>query len=148
MAKKRRSYLEQKDSCATGLHSNLRLNLRHSPIAPRRVVYYQVAVERLSRPDAIKLHRGCVQKGNIIPGRHFRDELEKEGLNLQDAVRVLKTGNIFLEPESDTKTGDWKYRIEGTEVDGKWLAIVFCFKTKDTAFLITVFSVEARRKRP
>ena len=113
MAKKRRSYLEQKDSCATGLHSNLRLNLRHSPIAPRRVVYYQVAVERLSRPDAIKLLRGCVQKGNIIPGRHFRDELEKEGLNLQDAVRVLKTGNIFLEPESDTKTGDWKIPHRG-----------------------------------
>lgn len=89
-----------------------------------------MAVERLSRPDAIKLLRECVQKGNIIPGRHFRDELEKEGLNLQDAVRVLKTGNIFLEPESDTKTGDWKYRIEGTEVDGKWLAIVVCFKTK------------------
>ena len=107
-----------------------------------------MAVDRLSRPEAIRLLRECVQKGNIIPGRHFRDELEKERLNLQDAVRVLKTGNIFSEPEPDTKTGDWKYRVEGTEVDGKWLAIVFCFKTEDTAFLITVFSVEARGKRP
>ena len=92
-----------------------------------------------------------MQKGNIIPRRHFRNELEKEALDLQDAVRVLKTGNIFLEPEPDTKTGDWKYRVEGVEgaeVDGKWLAIVFCFKTEDTAFLITVFSVEARGKRP
>ena len=78
-------------------------------------------------------------KGNIIPGRHFRGELEKEGLDLQDAVRVLKMGNIFHEPEPDTKTGDWKYRVEGTEVDGKWLAIVFCFKTEDTAFLIPCF---------
>jgi len=112
------------------------------------MVYYQVAVERLSRPDATKLLRECVLKGNIIPGRRFRGELEKEGLDLQDAVRVLKMGNIFHEPEPDTKTGDWKYRVEGTEVDGKWLAIVFCFKTEDTAFLITVFSVEARGKRP
>ena len=86
-------------------------------------------------------------KGNIIAGRHFRDELEIEGLDLQDAVRVLKTRNIFHEPEPDTKTGDWKYRVEGTEVDGKRLAIVFCFKTEDTAFLITVFSVEARGER-
>jgi len=53
------------------------------------MVYYQVAVERLSRPDATKLLRECVLKGNIIPGRHFRGELEKEGLDLQDAVRVL-----------------------------------------------------------
>jgi hypothetical protein len=31
-------------------------------------------------------------------------------------------------------------------VDGKWLAIVFCFRATDTAFLITVFSVEVKRK--
>ena len=61
------------------------------------MVYYQVAVERLSRPDATKLLRECVLKGNIIPGRRFRGELEKEGLDLQDAVRVLNTGNIFLD---------------------------------------------------
>lgn len=60
-----------------------------------------------------------MQRGTIIPGRYFRDELEKDGLNLQDAVRVLKTGNIFHEPEPDTKTGDWKYRVEAP----KWTAM-------------------------
>ena len=69
-----------------------------------------------------------------------------DGLILPDALRVLKTGNIFHEPECDLKTGDWKYRVEGREVDGKWLAIVFCFRVTDTVFLITVFSVEVKRK--
>ena len=110
----------------------------------RKMVYYQVAVKRLSRPDAVKALRECVRSGSIIPGKHFREELANEGLILPDALRVLKTGQIYDEPEPDPKTGDWKYRVEGREVDGKWLAIVFCFKATDAAFLITVFSVRAK----
>ena len=119
---------------------------RSTRVTCRKVVYYQVAVERLSRPEAVQLLRECLRIGKIIPGKHFRDELAAEGLIFPDALRVLKTGNIFQEPECDLKTGDWKYRVEGREVDGKWLAIVFCFRATDTAFLITVFSVEVKRK--
>ncbi len=103
-----------------------------------------MAVERLSRHDAVRLLRECVRSGSVIPGKHFRDELANEGLIFADALRVLKTGQIYQEPEPDLKTGEWKYRLEGREVDGKWLAIVFCFRAVDTAFLITVFSVQAR----
>ena len=103
-------------------------------------------MDRLSRPEAVQLLRECLRTGKIIPGKHFRDELSREGLILPDALRVLKMGNIFQEPECDPKTGDWKYRVEGREVDGKWLAIVFCFRGTDTAFLITVFSVKVKEK--
>jgi hypothetical protein len=65
------------------------------------VVYYQVRVDRLSRPEAVKLLRECVWTGKVIPGKHFRDELAAEGLILPDALRVLKTGNILQEPECD-----------------------------------------------
>ena len=56
-------------------------------------------------------------------------------------------GRIFDAPEPDIKTGEWKYRIEGHEPGGKWLAIVFSFKTVERAFLITVFSIAAKGKR-
>lgn len=105
-----------------------------------------MAVERLSRPEAVKLLRECIRVGKVIPGKHFRDELAAEGLIFPDALRVLKTGQIYGEPECDPKTGDWKYRVEAREVDGKYLAIVFCFKATDTAFLITVFSIEVKGK--
>jgi hypothetical protein len=65
-----------------------------------------VAVERLSRQDAVKLIRGCVRVGKIIPGKHFREELAAEGLIFPDALRVLKTGQIYQEPEPDSKTGE------------------------------------------
>lgn len=103
-----------------------------------------MTVKRLSRAEAAELVRKCLQTGRrVIPGKHFRDELEDEGLTLDDALWVLRTGQILNEPEPDIKTGEWKYRIEGKEVDGRTLKIVFCFKDFDeidTAYLITVFS--------
>jgi hypothetical protein len=45
------------------------------------------------------------------------------------------------------KTGEWKYRVEGRDAGGKWVAIIFTFKTVELVFLITVFSIEARGKR-
>jgi hypothetical protein len=48
--------------------------------------------------------------------------------------------------EVDIRTGDWKYRMEGYAPGGQWLAIVFCFKTRERVFLITVFPVESRRR--
>ena len=106
-----------------------------------------MSVERLARPRAVELLRQCVSRGKIIPGKHFRDELAHEKLDIQDALKVLKTGQIYDEPEQDIKSGDWKYRCEGRELEGKSLAIVFCFKATDTAFLITVFSIESKGER-
>jgi hypothetical protein len=98
-------------------------------------------MDRLGRPQAVALLRKCVQTGTVILGRHFRDELANEGLIFPDAQGVLEAGQISDEPEPDIKTGEWKYRIEGREPDGKRLAIVFCFKGADSAFLITIFSI-------
>jgi hypothetical protein len=77
----------------------------------------------------------------VIPGRHFRDELKAEGLDLLDAYHVLQKGQVFREPEFDVRRQEWNYRMEGSEPDGKRLAIVFCFKEDDLGFLITVFSI-------
>ena len=83
----------------------------------------------------------------MIPGDHFQDELAKEGIEFVDVYPVLRTGRIYEEPEPDIRTGEWKYRIEGHEPGGGWLCIVFKFLEEDSTFLITVWSVEHRRKR-
>ena len=101
---------------------------------------------RLSKQDAQDLLRHCLEQGEVIPGRHFREELAREGIVFEDAWGVLGNGRIYDEPEHDIKTGEWKYRIEGYEPGGKWLVIVFSFKSVDRTFLITVFSVASKRK--
>lgn len=106
-----------------------------------------MAVELRTLQEAVDLVHYCLEDGEIIPGRHFREELAKEGISFLDAYVVLKSGRIYDAPEQDIKTGEWKYRMEGHEPGGKWIVIVFSFKSIERAFLITVFSVEARRRK-
>jgi hypothetical protein len=96
--------------------------------------------------EAQDLLRHCLESGQVIPGRHFRDELIKEAVSMVDAWAVLKSGRIYNPPEFHLGSQEWNYRMEGHEPGGKWLAIVFSFKAVDTTFLITVFSVESRKK--
>jgi hypothetical protein len=83
-----------------------------------------------------------LEDGAVGYGTHFREELAKERLSIEDAWPVLRRGRIYDPPEQDIKTGEWKYRIEGRTPDGTWIAIVFCFKSIRKAFLITAFSIE------
>ena len=46
---------------------------------------------------------------------------------------------IFVEPEKDIKTGDWKYRIEGCTADQEYIALVFTLKPERKAVFITAF---------
>lgn len=105
-----------------------------------------MAVPCRSVREAADLLRHCLEDGAVAYGTHFREELAKEKLSIEDAWAVLRRGHIYDPPEQDIKTGEWKYRVEGRTPDGMWIAIVFCFKSVQKAFLITVFSIEHREK--
>lgn len=99
----------------------------------------------LSTQAATDLVRECLgENGEIILGKHFREELANEDLTFEDAWAVLRTGHIYDPPEPDLRTGEWKYRLEGFEPGGKYITIVLTFKSQDCTFLITVFSVKTR----
>lgn len=104
-------------------------------------------VECFSKQKARDLLQSCLESGEVIPSKHFRDELANENLCHVDAWTVLREGRIYNPPEENLRTGEWNYRIEGYEPDGKWLGIVFCFKQIDRVLLITVFSVKSRQRR-
>lgn len=105
-----------------------------------------MGLSRLAIQEALNLLRHCLDGGAVIPSKHFQDELANEGLVFSDALQVLRSGNIYDAPEQDLRTGDWKYRVEGYEPDGLWLAIVLTFRAQDVTFLITVFSVQSRSR--
>jgi hypothetical protein len=67
--------------------------------------------------------------------------------DLQLPLHFWERSLIYDPPEPDIKTGEWKYRVEGYEPGDKWVAVVFSFKTPDRAFLITIFSMEARTRK-
>lgn len=96
--------------------------------------------------DAQDRLRQCLKAGQVIPGKHFRTELENESVSMIDTWTVLRHGQIYNEPEFHVGSQEWNYRVEGHEPGGKWLVIIFSFKAEHIAFLVTVFSVEARKK--
>jgi hypothetical protein len=99
----------------------------------------------LNSTDAQDLLRHCLAQGEVVPTTHFREGLIAEGLIFPDALHVLRTGLIYEPPEQDIKSREWKYRVEGTEPDGKTIAIVFSFKTIERVCLITIFAIESWR---
>lgn len=90
---------------------------------------------------ALDMLRDCLAEGNVIPGKHFLEELADEGLTILDAWQVLRNGCIYNPPELDIRSGEWKYTIEGYAPDEVKLAIVFSFKEIDRTYLITVFAI-------
>ena len=100
------------------------------------------APARQSRDDALKRIRRCLDDGEVIPTKHFRDKLEELSLSMVEAMYVLRRGLILNEAEFDLRRQHWNYRIEGTEPDGEHLAIVFAFIEDTSGLLITIFSIE------
>lgn len=97
-------------------------------------------VKLRTRTEAQSLAVHCLEGGSVVPTRHFREELAADGFDIQDAFHVIRHGCIYREPEQDIKTGQWKYRVEGSTADRRSLAVVFSFKTVDMCFLISVFA--------
>jgi hypothetical protein len=81
-----------------------------------------MSVKRLSKAEATDAVRRCLgSAGRIIPSKHFRDELRNEGLDILDAYHVLRTGQVFNEPELDpgTETGITGWRGQSLK-DNVW----------------------------
>ena len=85
-----------------------------------------------------KLNRS-LEEGQVVYSRHFRDELAKDALDMEDVRTVCRSGAIGMAAEKDVRTGNWKYRIEGITADRRHVAVVFTFIRKQAAMFITVF---------
>lgn|SRR5215469_5009327 len=94
---------------------------------------------RLSKQKVQQLLRRCLESGIVEPHPHFEEALKEDGLDLMDVMPVLKSGIIYDEPEFSVRFQHWRYKVEGREVGGKWVAIVFTPVTNNEVLLITAF---------
>lgn len=93
-------------------------------------------------PAAKDLLLECLgEDGELILGKEFLAEVEKEDLTFPDVLHVLKLGDIVEPADENPKTGEWEYRIEGEGPDGDRLTMVFCFRAINRVFLISLLSV-------
>lgn len=98
----------------------------------------QVAGERYSRIEALKIVRRIVKTGAIIPTAHLQDMMKERNFDMQDIVNCLNTGAILKEPELHLKTGKWIYTIEGKTIEGRLIKMpVQIDKEKNQLIVIT-----------
>ncbi len=70
---------------------------------------------------------------------HFIKALQENGLALPDVMSVLHSGIVYDEPEFNVRFQQWRYKVEGKEYGGKWVAIVYSFLAEEEALIITAF---------
>ena len=82
-----------------------------------------------------------LSQGKVEPSFHCRKEsMPKRGVTMFDLVNALKTGEIRREPEWDDEHGNWKYRVEGEDIDGdELIAITLILEADFTLYIVTVF---------
>lgn len=98
-------------------------------------------MDGLSKEEATKLLRLFVRDGCIeYSGHCLRDSMQKRNIDMQDVENVLMHGEILRRPDWDDQYQNWKYRVEGVDLeDDELTAITVIFQEERTVLVLTVF---------
>ncbi len=100
----------------------------------------QIRPPRLSAAEAQRKIQFILEDGTIDFTTHCRRRMRERGVDDLDIVHVLKNGQIVREAEWDSDQYNWKYRVEGKDVEGDELtAITVIFEADLSLLNVTVF---------
>ena len=96
---------------------------------------------RLSPEEARRKIALFLRDGRVVPSGHCRrDSMPKRRVTLPDIINVLQTGEIVRSPEWSEEHGEWKYVVEGTDLDDDELkAVTVFFDDNLTLLIVTVY---------
>jgi hypothetical protein len=94
--------------------------------------------KRYPKAEALKIIKGIIATGSIIPTGHLKQRMREKNFDMQDVLCAIKNGNSIREAEPHPKTGRWIYSIEGKTIDGKKLRVeIDIGDDKDQAVILT-----------
>lgn len=81
-----------------------------------------------SPADATKYINSITKHGiaELDYTEHCKERMEQRGIVVRDILYILKTGFVYEEPESATREGLYKYKVEGDSLscEGRVLRII------------------------
>ena len=95
---------------------------------------------KLSTEEAQRKIRLIADEGFVQVGFHCKQRMVERNVTLDDIMKVLTAGIVVEEGEWDEDRGNWKYRVEGTDIEGDDLtAISIILEAEFQVFIKTVF---------
>lgn len=95
----------------------------------------------LAPADVTETIRRCLTAGRIVPTKHFSGRQFLRDYTIQDAINVLRWGEVSSEPpEWNEKAKRWAYRIHGPDLEGDVLTVVVGIgPERNRVWLVTAF---------
>lgn len=94
---------------------------------------------RLSISDAQEKIREIAEIGSITSSCHIDFDHPERGYTTEDIRFILKHGVVTREPKYDRKRQNWKYRVEGQDIDGDDSIAITVIVSHRELWVITVF---------
>ena len=82
--------------------------------------------------------RDRIRRRQYIVTHHARKEMNEDGFTIYDVERGILTG-VILERQRDRTTGEAKYRMRGTTLDGFEVEILTKLSPTGKLVIITVY---------
>ena len=96
---------------------------------------------RLSPPEATRRIRSILEEGTIDYSAHcWRKRMPERSVTTLDVEHLLRKGQVIREAEWDSDCCNWRYRVEGTDIEGDELtAITVIVEQNFSLLVVTVF---------
>jgi len=72
----------------------------------------------------------------LVFTNHIRESMNKRDFTTSDILKVLSTGELKKKREFDDMYQNWKYRIEGKDVEGEKLTLIFSITQEEDAIIL------------
>ena len=96
---------------------------------------------RLSPLEATTKIRLILEEGTTdYSGHCWRERMPERNVTTLDVEHVLGRGRVTREAEWDSDYCNWKYRVDGTDIEGdELIAITVIFEQDFSLLVVTVF---------
>lgn len=98
---------------------------------------------KFNNDEALRKIRQILRDGDTIFSQHLMDDINtgRHGVSHQDVLHVLQSGEIISEPEWAEDHHNWKYKVEGTDLEDEeeLRAITIIIEERFTIFIVTAY---------
>jgi hypothetical protein len=84
-----------------------------------------VAIFRLTATVAqARVRTLAINSANLRWTRHIREQMEARGIDAEDVLRILRTGDVETEPRTGKFRGEWKVKLTRKLSNGRVAGVV------------------------